>query len=118
MFGVSVYAFMCHHSLPSIVAPIKNKSSVVRLFAIDVILILFTYVTLSWSAMFAFGTVQNPKCDPKPGNHSIEHFIDCINFIILFLAFYFDNVGPPCKIQSLYIFNFSSYRILLSLKRN
>jgi len=90
MFGVSVYAFMCHHSLPSIVAPIKTKSWVIKLFAIDILLILFTYVTLSWSAMFAFGTVKNPTCPPYP--------------------------GPPCKIQSLYIFNFSSYHIVFIAK--
>jgi amino acid permease len=25
LFGTSIYAFMCHHSLPGIVSPIKNK---------------------------------------------------------------------------------------------
>ena len=26
LFGVSIYSFMCQHSLPSLVTPIRNKS--------------------------------------------------------------------------------------------
>jgi hypothetical protein len=34
LYGVCIYAFMCHHSLPSIIAPLRDKSSVFRLFTI------------------------------------------------------------------------------------
>jgi len=82
-FGAAIYAFMCHHSLPSIVTPIKEKKNINLLFLGDSIVILITYVVLCWSAVWAFGSVENPKCEPKP--------------------------GPPCKLQKLYSMNFSSY---------
>ena len=28
LYGVCIYAFMCHHSLPSIISPIKDKAKV------------------------------------------------------------------------------------------
>ena len=28
LFGVCVYSFMCHHSLPSLITPISNKSRI------------------------------------------------------------------------------------------
>jgi len=67
MFGVAVYAFMCHHSLPSIVTPIKDKSFVGKLMGIDLLLIYLTYILLNFSAMFAFGAIENPTCDSTPG---------------------------------------------------
>ena len=35
-----IYAFMCHHSLPSIISPIRDKSVVVKIFLVDYICIL------------------------------------------------------------------------------
>jgi hypothetical protein len=35
LYGSTVYAFMCHHSLPSIITPIKNKQSLSTLFLFD-----------------------------------------------------------------------------------
>lgn len=67
MFGVAVYAFMCHHSLPSIVTPIKDKSFVGKLMGIDLLLIYLTYILLNYSAMFAFGAIENQTCDSTPG---------------------------------------------------
>jgi amino acid permease len=86
MFGVAVYAFMCHHSLPSIVTPIKDKSFVGKLMGIDLLLIYLTYILLNYSAMFAFGAIENQTCDSTP--------------------------GPACKIQPLYTWNFNSYHIV------
>lgn len=31
MFGVGIYAFMCHHSLPSLITPVKNKKNLTLL---------------------------------------------------------------------------------------
>ncbi|CAJ0583218.1 unnamed protein product, partial [Mesorhabditis spiculigera] len=59
LFGVTVYAFMCHHSLPSLVTPMSSKS---RLFlgmgGIYSIVLLF-YFTLSLTGAFAFKHVQD-----------------------------------------------------------
>eukprot|EP01137_Pigoraptor_chileana_P016571 Opistho-2@5947 len=51
LFGVAIYAFMCHHSLPSLVTPIRNKSQLRKLFAGDVGLVFSFYLLLCVSAM-------------------------------------------------------------------
>lgn len=30
LFGVCVYSFMCHHSLPALITPINEKKSILR----------------------------------------------------------------------------------------
>ncbi|EGC28464.1 hypothetical protein DICPUDRAFT_160120 [Dictyostelium purpureum] len=90
MFGVSIYSFMCHHSLPSILTPIRKKNKLPLLMGLDFILIFAAYATLCISSLFAFGNVTNPTCEPMSGN--IHTFI-------------------PCQIQQLFIYNFTSYNI-------
>jgi len=86
LFGVSVFAFMCHHSLPGIISPIKNKNAIHLLMFIDVLAILITYVTLGATAMVAYGAETKEKCDFQP--------------------------GPPCTLQKLYTLNFNSFKIV------
>ena len=44
MFGVSVYSFMCQHSLPSLISPIKNQSSLsTMIFAVFIVVAIFYY---------------------------------------------------------------------------
>lgn len=83
LFGAAVYAFMCHHSLPSILTPIENKSYITRMFVLDFIGILLSYFMLCGSAMLAFGNEVHEFCENKPGH--------------------------PCQIQGLYTLNFASY---------
>lgn len=59
VFGVSVYAFMCHHSIPSLVSPIKNKSAIAAIMASDYILIALFYLILAYTGIFAFPTVPD-----------------------------------------------------------
>lgn len=54
LFGVCVYSFMCHHSLPSLVAPITNKMNINRSLAVDYILITTFYLLLAITGTFAF----------------------------------------------------------------
>lgn len=54
LIGVSIYSFMCHHSLPSIVTPINDKRHLSKLFAADIIVIYSYYVMLCVTAVFAF----------------------------------------------------------------
>eukprot|EP00027_Filamoeba_sp_ATCC50430_P018942 CAMPEP_0168564300 /NCGR_PEP_ID=MMETSP0413-20121227/13167_1 /TAXON_ID=136452 /ORGANISM="Filamoeba nolandi, Strain NC-AS-23-1" /LENGTH=470 /DNA_ID=CAMNT_0008595953 /DNA_START=23 /DNA_END=1432 /DNA_ORIENTATION=- len=83
LFGVSVYAFMCHHSLPGLITPIRDKRNINKLMLGDFTTILATYSLLCTTALFAFGSEKNDSCDPHPGD--------------------------ACKIQPLYTFNFNSY---------
>ena len=53
-FGVCVYSFMCHHSLPSLITPIKKKDKLTVLLSGDYSLILCFYLLLSLTAIFTF----------------------------------------------------------------
>lgn len=54
LFGVCVYSFMCHHSLPSLVTPIANKHKLYSLLLADYLLILCFYFLLAFTGIFAF----------------------------------------------------------------
>lgn len=54
LFGTSVYSFMCQHSLPSLIMPMKNKNNVTRVLAFDILLALIFYSFLSFTALFTF----------------------------------------------------------------
>jgi len=72
VFGVSVYAFMCHHSIPSLVSPIKNKSAIATIMASDYILIAVFYLALSYTGIFAFPAVPDLftlAFQPQPGTN-------------------------------------------------
>ncbi|XP_034242700.1 transmembrane protein 104 homolog isoform X2 [Thrips palmi] len=69
LLGASVYSFMCHHSLPGLVAPISGTTHIKRLLAMDYILIASFYLLLSLTGVFAFPhpdelytLVFNPRC--------------------------------------------------------
>lgn len=54
LIGASVYSFMCHHSLPALVAPFVEKQHVVKQLALDYILICSFYIVLALTGIFAF----------------------------------------------------------------
>lgn len=54
LIGASVYSFMCHHSLPSLITPFVEKQHVVRQLALDYILICSFYILLALTGIFAF----------------------------------------------------------------
>ena len=53
LFGVSIYSFMCHHSLPSLITPIGNKSKLTSMFACDYLLILVFYCIIAFTGAFS-----------------------------------------------------------------
>lgn len=50
---------MCHHSIPSIIAPIRKKDKLASLFAYDYICIALFYLLLSLTAVFTFNTFED-----------------------------------------------------------
>ena len=54
LFGVCVYSFMCHHSLPGLVTPVTNKRRLYPLILADYTLILSFYFLLAFTGIFAF----------------------------------------------------------------
>ncbi|KAH3869903.1 hypothetical protein DPMN_033077 [Dreissena polymorpha] len=90
LFGVCVYAFMCHHSLPSLITPIRNKSKLYNLLAADYLLILLFYVLVSFTGIYAFHEIddlytlnfsQLDACDESS-------FITRVKFIQYFFALF------------------------------
>ncbi|ETV77984.1 hypothetical protein, variant [Aphanomyces astaci] len=53
-FGICIYSFMCHHSLPGIIAPISKKRTVGTIFFAAFIAVFALYVVLSCSAAFRY----------------------------------------------------------------
>lgn len=59
LFGVCVYSFMCHHSLPSLITPINNKRHLNKLLIGDYMLINCFYLLLALTGIFAFPHVYD-----------------------------------------------------------
>ena len=55
VFGVSVYAFMCHHSIPSLVTPVRKSSQIPAIMGADYLLIATFYLILCYTGIFAQG---------------------------------------------------------------
>lgn len=59
LFGACVYSFMCHHSLPSLLAPIRDKLSVRRILCADYLVICLFYLLLAMTGIFAFERLED-----------------------------------------------------------
>lgn len=59
LFGVCVYSFMCHHSLPALITPISEKKSILKLLGADYLLILLFYLLLAFTGIFAFAHLND-----------------------------------------------------------
>lgn len=59
LFGTCVYSFMCHHSLPSLVAPIRDKSGLHKMLSADYMLIASFYLFLALTGSFAFAQLED-----------------------------------------------------------
>uniref|UniRef100_A0A158PPK0 Transmembrane protein 104 homolog (inferred by orthology to a C. elegans protein) n=1 Tax=Anisakis simplex TaxID=6269 RepID=A0A158PPK0_ANISI len=57
LFGTTVYAFMCHHSLPSLITPMKSKKNVMLGVLIVYTCVFLFYVALSMTGAFAFTNI-------------------------------------------------------------
>ncbi|XP_078692768.1 transmembrane protein 104-like isoform X4 [Branchiostoma floridae x Branchiostoma belcheri] len=84
LFGVCVYSFMCQHSLPSLVTPIKNKRHLSLLVFFDFLVILIFYLVLSFTGIFCFKNKDikdiytlnfMDKCDPITSAKEIGYFL-------------------------------------------
>lgn len=82
LYGVTVYSFMCHHSLPGIVTPISNKNKVNVMFGFDFVLIFIAYNMMCFSAVFAYG---GPNSD-NPINQL--YTLNFANFAVKGIAIY------------------------------
>ncbi|KAJ5067194.1 transmembrane protein [Anaeramoeba ignava] len=85
LYGVSVYSFMSHHSIPGIISPVRKKNKIKLILGLDYFSIMLAYLFFCYVAVFAFGNVKEDDCKHYPSS--------------------------PCKIQRLYTLNFESYGV-------
>ena len=55
LFGVCIYSFMCQHSLPGMITPMKSKKYVFPMLAADYGLIFILYSVMCYTAVYRFG---------------------------------------------------------------
>lgn len=91
LFGVCVYSFMCHHSLPSLVTPWRDKRHLFSLLAADYLLILGFYTLLSFTGIFTFPVLHDMYTldfQPNSGTDAIIPHIPVLQyFLSLFPVF-------------------------------
>lgn len=90
---------MCHHSIPSIIAPIRSKNKLKSLFAYDYICIALFYLLLSLTAVFTFENFEDlytlnfrPKTDCNTPAVDVPNFL--AYFIVLFPVFTLSSSFP------------------------
>ena len=89
LFGVCVYSFMCHHSLPSLVTPIRDKSKLLKLLAADYVLILLFYMLIAFTGIWAFNKLEDVyTLNFLPDECDSSKSITSVKFIQYFLALF------------------------------
>ncbi|XP_055877807.1 transmembrane protein 104-like isoform X2 [Biomphalaria glabrata] len=96
LFGVCVYSFMCHHSLPSLVTPIKNKRHIMPVLAGDYAVILVFYLILNFTAIFALEDIEDLyTLNFKPrSSTSLTDIVPIQYFLALFPVFTISTSFP------------------------
>lgn len=125
LFGACIYSFMCHHSLPALVAPIANKSTLTRFLALDYLLIAIFYLLLALTGAFAFEHLDDlytldfsPHGSGDCSKSSNMFFILIEYFLSLFPVFTLSTSFPIIAItlrnnlQSLFLNEDTSYSCL------
>lgn len=89
LFGVCVYSFMCHHSLPSLVTPWQEKRHLFPLLAADYTLILGFYTLLSFTGIFTFPELHDMyTLDFQPNSDTGNSIIPRIPVLQYFLSLF------------------------------
>lgn len=88
LFGVCVYSFMCHHSLPSLVTPWRDKRRLFPLLAADYLLILGFYTLLSFTGIFTFPRLHDMYTLDFQPNSGTDDIIPHIPVLQYFLSLF------------------------------
>ena len=131
LFGVSIYAFMCHHSIPGLLTPIRfvftafnhspihirsfrnKKNFNYKLIGVYGIIFIF-YCTLSITGSFAFSVVQDV--------YTLNFLHDDKTSLVYTLIDYFLALFPVFTLTSSYIIVAitlsNNLKVLLTMVRN
>ena len=54
LFGVSIYSFMCQHSLPGMITPMRTKKNIFILLFFEFVVILAFYLLIAYTGAFTY----------------------------------------------------------------
>ncbi|GBG81387.1 hypothetical protein CBR_g32061 [Chara braunii] len=95
LFGGAVYSFMCHHSLPGIITPIKDKSRLSWVVGRTLATVFAVYMSMFLSCAIAFGSAVS---DPITFNFGPDKFGFVGGFLVLFPVFTLSSNFPMVAI--------------------
>lgn len=123
LLGVCVYSFMCHHSLPALIAPIKEKSRLNKSLFMDFTLICSFYLLLALTGVFAFERLDDLyTLDFGPRNCStnqnfflviVEYFLALFPVFTLSTSFPIIAITLRNNLKSLFLKKDETYNICL-----
>uniref|UniRef100_A0A7I4FCT5 Amino acid transporter transmembrane domain-containing protein n=1 Tax=Physcomitrium patens TaxID=3218 RepID=A0A7I4FCT5_PHYPA len=96
LFGGAVYSFMCHHSLPGIITPMKDKSNLQRIVQFAFGSVIVVYLLLFVTSGLAFG-LEGIK-DPLTFNFPPKQYGFLGDCLFLFPVFTLSSSFPMLSI--------------------
>lgn len=110
LFGTCVYSFMCHHSLPSLITPIRGKNLLSVHISFDYILISIFYLLLAYTGAFAFENLNDlytlnfvPKNNENIFLEIVEYFLALFPVFTLSTSFPIIAITLRNNLQSLFL---------------
>lgn len=89
LFGVCVYAFMCQHSLPALITPIRTKGRLHLWMGLVVISVFCVYSVLALTAVFTFSDIYDVyTLNFRSACQSDSMAVTNVQFFEYFLALY------------------------------
>lgn len=110
LFGACVYSFMCHHSLPGLIAPIRGKNQLGLHLALDYSLITVFYLLLAFTGAFAFASLSDlytlnfvPTDNENIFLEIVEYFLALFPVFTLSTSFPIIAITLRNNLQSLFL---------------
>jgi amino acid permease len=110
LFGACVYSFMCHHSLPGLISPIRGKEKLGLHLALDFSLITVFYLLLAFTGAFAFAHLSDlytlnfvPKDNDNIFLEIVEYFLALFPVFTLSTSFPIIAITLRNNLQSLFL---------------
>lgn len=110
LFGACVYSFMCHHSLPGLIAPIRGKSRLGLHLFFDYAIIAMFYLLLAFTGAFAFAHLNDlytlnfvPTDNDNIFLEIVEYFLALFPVFTLSTSFPIIAITLRNNLQSLFL---------------
>ncbi|XP_045487833.1 transmembrane protein 104 homolog [Pieris rapae] len=110
LFAACAYSFMCHHSLPGLISPIRGKSHLGLHLSLDYMLISIFYLLLAFTGAFAFANLNDlytlnfvPTDNENIFLEIVEYFLALFPVFTLSTSFPIIAITLRNNLQSLFL---------------